>query len=56
LFHADSGTLYEFRGISYIQYYRSSDTQGRLTVEEDKPKKRKQKTKRVNNPRENKRS
>ena len=56
LFHADSGTLYEFRGIGYTQYYRSSDAQSRLTVEEDKPKKRKQKTKRVNNPRENKRS
>jgi hypothetical protein len=55
LFHASSGTVYEFKGVGYIQYYRSSDTQGRVTVEEDKPKKRKQKTKRVNNPRENKR-
>jgi hypothetical protein len=56
LFHASSGTVYEFKGVGYIQYYRSSDTHGRVTVEEDKPKKRKQKTKRVNNPRENKRS
>ncbi len=56
LFHANSGTVYEFKGRSYIAYYRSSDTQNKLTVKEDKPKKRKQKTERMDNPRENKRS
>lgn len=56
LFHADSGTVYEFEGQGYIAYYRSSDTQGKVTKQMDKPKKRKQKTKKVDNLRENKRS
>ncbi len=56
LFHSDSGTVYEFEGQGYIAYYRSSDTQGNVTKQEDKAKKRKQKTKRVDNPREKKRS
>jgi hypothetical protein len=45
LFHADSGTTYEFEGQGYIPYYRTSDTKGRVTVEKDKPKKRKLKHK-----------
>jgi hypothetical protein len=56
LFHAASGTVYEFQGVGYIAYYRSSDTQGEITKKEDLPKKRKQKTKKVENLRENKRS
>ena len=56
LFHADSGTTYEFVGQAYIPYYRSSDTQGKITKQVDKLKKRKQKTKKVENLRENKRN
>lgn len=56
LFHANSGTVYEFKGRSYIAYYRSSDPQEKLIVKEDKHKKRKQKTVRIDNPRENRRS
>ena len=56
LFHSDSGTTYEFTGRGYIAYYRSSDTQGRLVIEENIPKKRKQKTEKVDNPRENTRN
>ncbi|EDP72608.1 hypothetical protein FBALC1_15942 [Flavobacteriales bacterium ALC-1] len=55
ILHADSGTVYEFTGQGYIPYYRSSDTQGKITKQLDKPKKRKQKTKKVENLRENKR-
>ena len=54
--HANSSTIYEFRGVGYIQYLRSSDTQAKGIAEQDKPKKRKQKTERVLNPRENKRN
>lgn len=53
LFHPSSGTVYEFEGRGYIAYYRSSDTQGNITKKEEMPKKRKQKTPKVNNPREN---
>lgn len=56
LFHADSGTIYEFQGQGYIAYYRGSDTQGKVVKQEGKPKKRKQKTKKVDNLREKKRS
>jgi hypothetical protein len=56
LFHADSGTTYEFEGQGYIPYYRSSDTQGKVTKKENTPKKRKQKTEKEDNPRENKRN
>jgi hypothetical protein len=55
LFHTNSGTVYIFRGLGYIPYLRSSDTQGKVASEEDKLKKRKQKTERVDNPREHKR-
>lgn len=56
LLHANSGTVYEFRGVGYIPFFKSSDTEAGITVEKDKPKKRKQRTKRIDNPRENKRS
>lgn len=56
LFHEASGTVYEFAGRGYIPYYRESDTQGRVTKHVDKPKKRKQKTDKIDNPRENTRS
>jgi hypothetical protein len=55
LFQTNSGTVYIFRGLGYIPYLRSSDTQGKVASEEDKLKKRKQKTERVDNPREHKR-
>jgi hypothetical protein len=55
LFQTNSGTVYIFRGLGYIPYLRSSDTQGKVVSEEDKLKKRKQKTERVDNPREHKR-
>ena len=56
LYHADSGTTYEFEGRGYIAYYRNSDTQGRVTKHIDKPKKRKQKSAKIDNPRHNTRS
>ena len=56
LYHADSGTTYKFEGRGYIAYYRNSDTQGRVTKHIDKPKKRKQKSAKIDNPRHNTRS
>ena len=56
LFHANSGTLYEFRGRGYIQYYRSTGVEGKSTTEVDRYKKRKQKTKKIENTRESTRS
>ncbi|MEM9679380.1 MAG: nicotinic acid mononucleotide adenyltransferase [Bacteroidota bacterium] len=56
LFHPSSGTVYEFSGRGYIQFLRDSDTMGRITTFEDKPKKRKQKSPKVDNPREHTRS
>ena len=56
IYHPNSGTVYEFEGRGYIAYYRSSDTQGRIIEKSEQPKKRKQKTSKVNNPRENTRS
>ncbi|GAB4159488.1 MAG: hypothetical protein Tsb0033_14120 [Winogradskyella sp.] len=53
LYHPNSGTVYEFEGRGYIAYYRNSDTQGKITEKSEQPKKRKQKTLKVNNPREN---
>ena len=52
----NSGTVYEFEGRGYIAYYRSSDAQGNIAKKEEMPKKRKQKTPKVDNPRENTRS
>ncbi|WP_178986618.1 nicotinic acid mononucleotide adenyltransferase [Winogradskyella helgolandensis] len=56
LFHANSGTLYEFRGNGYIQYYRSTDAEGKSTTDVDRFKKRKQNTKKVENKRSNTRN
>lgn len=56
LYHPSSGTVYEFSGRGYIQFLRESDTMGRITTFTDKPKKRKQKTPKVENPRDNTRS
>lgn len=53
LYHPNSGTVYEFEGRGYIAYYRNSDRQGKITEKSEQPKKRKQKTPKVNNPREN---
>ena len=53
LHHGASGTIYEFEGRGYIAYYRSSDTQGSVTTKKALHKKRKQKTPKVDNPREN---
>lgn len=55
LFHPNSGTVYEFEGKGYIAYYRNSERQGKAIQQEESPKKRKQKTPRVDNPRDNKR-
>lgn len=56
LFHPNSGTLYEFTGRGYIQYYRDAPTEGKSVIQEDELKKRTQKTKKVENTRENTRS
>ncbi len=56
LSHAASGTVYEFRGLGYIEFLRTADAQGRMIEKTDKPKKRKQKTVKKDNPRENTRS
>ncbi|WP_179009236.1 nicotinic acid mononucleotide adenyltransferase [Winogradskyella forsetii] len=56
LFHANSGTVYEFKGRGYIQYYRNANAEGKAAKQAEAPKKRKQKTKKVENTRENKRS
>jgi hypothetical protein len=54
--HAASGTIYEFQGQGYIAYYRGSNAEGKNVNKADTPKKRKQKTKKVENLRENMRS
>ncbi len=56
LYHTSSETTYEFTGRGYIQYLRTSDTAGKVTEFRDKPKKRKQKTVKKENPRINTRS
>jgi hypothetical protein len=60
LYHANSGTTYEFTGRGYIQYLRNAEgtsdkkfSQGNTS---DVQKKRKQKTAKKDNPRVNKRS
>lgn len=55
LYHANSGTVYEFKGRGYIQYYRNATDEGKVAKDAAEPKKRKQKTKKVENTRENKR-
>ncbi|WP_299126717.1 nicotinic acid mononucleotide adenyltransferase [uncultured Winogradskyella sp.] len=56
LFHTVSGTAYELVGRGYIEYKRNSDTKGKVKNLENTPKKRKQKSLKVDNPRENKRT
>ncbi|NRD24455.1 nicotinic acid mononucleotide adenyltransferase [Winogradskyella litoriviva] len=53
LYHSNSGTVYEFKGVGYIQYYKDAPTQGKSVIQEDELKKRKQNTKKVENTREN---
>jgi len=54
LYHPASGTYYEFSGRGYIQYMRTSV--GTTKSSKEAPKKRKQKTEKTDNPRENNRS
>lgn len=56
LFHDASGTLYEFKGRGYIQFLREANAQGRMIKQTDKSKKRKQKSTKVDNPRQNTRN
>lgn len=53
LLHADSGTVYEFKGQGYIEFLRTENAQGRMIEQKDTSKKRKQKTVKKDNPREN---
>ncbi len=50
LYHAASGTAYEFIGKGYIQYLKTTDTKGKTTTSEKMRKYRKDK---IENPREN---
>ncbi|MCL5127419.1 MULTISPECIES: nicotinic acid mononucleotide adenyltransferase [unclassified Algibacter] len=54
LYHAASGTTYEFEGRGYIQYLRSAKSKV-TTTDTNSDKMRKFKKERVENPRENKR-
>jgi len=55
LYHPLSGTFYEFEGQGYIQFLRNA--QGKMdTTKPSGDKKRKQKSKKIDNPRENTRS
>ena len=56
LFHSNSGTVYEFNGRNYIAYYRESAEEGKSDKSVERLKKRKRKTKKVENTRENTRS
>ena len=56
LLHADSGTIYEFKGRGYIEFLRTENAQGRIEQEANTPKKRKQKTVKKDNPRTNTRN
>ncbi|WP_411766349.1 nicotinic acid mononucleotide adenyltransferase [Winogradskyella sp. A3E31] len=57
LYHADSGTVYEFKGRGYIEFLRTGTTSKvEGSVKTDTPKKRKQKSPKVDNPRESTRS
>ncbi len=53
LYHPSSETIYEFTGRGYIQFLRETDAEGRKIEGSNKPKKRKQKTDKKDNPREN---
>ncbi|WP_040279739.1 hypothetical protein [Psychroserpens damuponensis] len=56
LFHPSSQTVYEFTGRGYIQFLRETDTSGKRIDGSKQLKKRKQKTAKKDNPRENTRS
>lgn len=56
LFHPASGTIYEFTGRGYIQFLRESNAKGEIIKKTTEPKKRKQKSLRIDNPRTNLRS
>ena len=56
LLHPASGTVYEFVGVGYIPFLRTANSQGRMIEQTNLPKKRKQKSPKVANPRENTRS
>ncbi|RYH73416.1 nicotinic acid mononucleotide adenyltransferase [Flavobacteriaceae bacterium 144Ye] len=56
LYHPSSGTFYEFTGNGYIQFMREANAEGRMVKQTDEAKKRKQKTDKKENPRENTRS
>ena len=55
LFHPASGTTYEFEGIGYIQFLKSSNAKGETNTAKG-DKKRKFRKDRIENPRENTRS
>jgi len=56
LFHAASGTVYEFKGRGYIEFLRTENANGRMIKQENTPKKRKQKSVKKDNPRQNTRN
>lgn len=57
LYHADSGTLYEFTGKGYIEFLRTGETSKvEGSIKTETPKKRKQKRPKVENLRETTRS
>jgi len=53
LYHSASGTIYEFKGKGYIQYMRTSGEKESSSKAGKKDKKRKQKSERIDNIREN---
>ena len=56
LLHANSGTVYEFKGRGYIEFLRTTNAQGRMVEQTSTLKKRKQKTTKVDNLRVNTRN
>jgi hypothetical protein len=53
LYHPDSGTAYEFTGRGYIEYLRSANTKDKTETQSSVLKKRKQRTPKKENIREN---
>jgi hypothetical protein len=56
LFHPNSGTTYEFKGRGYIQFMRTSGAASKTSKSNGELKKRKQKTEKIDNPRDNNRN
>jgi hypothetical protein len=56
LYHPSSGTVYEFEGRGYIQFKRTSGAASTSSKTSNEVKKRKQKTEKIDNPRDNNRS